>query len=469
VRNGAIVSCGLAFTLVLAACERPIGPTEVSAPVATQASDQAVRRINVLLDRDATPQILSELGAYGTVVQRLDQLRAVTLQAPGSATAELAALPYVVAAGPDAERQGSPVDRVSLTNFAGGLNTWDLDAVDVTNRGVAGRTVPYDGAGVYVGVLDTGLLDTWRQYFPQERIATDLAIAFSGGGADQGQVSTLPNQWERDVNSHGTHVTSTILGYSLNGTPINGVAPRATVIPVKVLNQAGFGWSSVIAAGIVYIADLKASGRLGGAPAVINMSLGGSVLDPVERAAVDYAVARGVIIVAAAGNEGTRGMSYPGAYAPVISVAASGWIGEWVGGTSWWFAGNVPDPTKADDFYITDFSSRQKAGQDLDVAAPGSWVVGPYQTQNGKTSYFFLGGTSMASPHVAGIVALMAQKNPALTPAGAESTLEATAIPLAAGCRSVLDGPGGPSSSICWGADATGSGLATASAALGGP
>jgi subtilisin family serine protease len=466
VRRAAIVRNALAFALALAACERPTSPTELGGPVAAQASGQATSRINLVLDRVPTAAMLSELAAYGNVIERIDAIRALTIQAPASATAQLAALPYVDAAGPDAERQGSPVDPVALSDFTSGINTWNLDAVNVTNFGVAGRTVPYDGTGVYVGVLDTGLLDTWRQYFPEQRIATDLAIAFSGGGQDQGNVSTPTNQWEHDANSHGTHVTSTILGYSFNGVPINGVAPRATVIPVKVLNQSGSGWSSVVARGIVYIADLKASGRLGSAPTVINMSLGGPRLDAVEKAAVDYAIARGVILVGSAGNRGTAGMSYPGAYAPVISVAASGWVGEWVGGSAFWRR-DVPDPTDADDFYIADFSSRAKTGQDLDVAAPGSWVVGPYQLQSGKTSYFFLGGTSMAAPHVAGIVALMAQQNPGLSPSAAESTLESTAIRLAAGCRTVLDGPGGPSSKICWGADATGHGLATADAALG--
>src|SRR6185436_7830294 len=137
----------------------------------------------------------------------------------------------------------------------------------------------------------------------------------------------------------------------------------------KVLNQNGSGWSSVIAAGITYVTDL-ARGPLAGKPVVINMSLGGSVLDAVEKAAVDYAVANGVIVVASAGNSGEAGMGYPGAYAPVISVAASGWKGEWVGASNWWYASNVPDPTNANDYYITDFSSRQHTGQDLDVAAP---------------------------------------------------------------------------------------------------
>jgi len=267
------------------------------------------------------------------------------------------------------------VDSVAATDFANGFNTWDLDATNVTDFG-AGRKVAYDGSGVYVAVIDTGLLDSWRQYFPQERIAYDLGIAFGGGGGEQGSVSSQPNKWEHDQNSHGTHVTSTILGYSLGGTPINGMAPKATVIPVKVLNQNGSGWSSVVARGITYVADLKA-GHLAGHPVVINMSLGGPSLDPMEKAAVDYAVAKGVVVVAAAGNEGEAGMGYPGAYAPVISVAASGWVGEWpANNRAWWNNTNVADPTNAADFYITDFSSREHAGQQLDVAAPGSWVVG---------------------------------------------------------------------------------------------
>ena len=104
------------------------------------------------------------------------------------------------------------------------------------------------------------------------------------------------------------------------------------------------------------------------------MSLGGPEMDAVEMAAIDYAIAQGVIIVASAGNEGTAGMGYPGAYPPVISVAASGWIGEWQppGDRSWWWNLDVSEPTNPNQFYITDFSSRELQGQDLDVAAPGS-------------------------------------------------------------------------------------------------
>ena len=350
-----------------------------------------------------------------------------------------------------------------MTDFADGLSTWDLDAINVTDFGFDNRTVAEDGTGVYVAILDTGLVQNWRMFFPQERISEEYAKAFGGGGNSGINITEVADKWEHDTNSHGTHVTSTILGYNLRGTPVNGVAPLATVIPVKVLNQNGSGWDSVIATAIVYVADLK-DGPLADNPVVINMSLGGPTLDPVMKAAIDYAIGKGVMVVASAGNEGEEGMGYPGAYAPVISVAASGWIGEWTA-AGWWNALNVPDPNIAANFYITDFSSREKPGQQLDVAAPGSWVVGPYEVNFGHVSYYYLGGTSMASPHVAGIVALMAQKDPGLVQSQAEAILKASALPLPAGCRNIFDPNVGPTE-VCWGDDASGSGMVEADAAL---
>jgi subtilisin family serine protease len=436
-----------------------------SAVAATNDPGSRMIGINVVLKQDVSKKTLADLARFGTVRDVIDSIDAVTMRTTKASLPAIRALPYVAAANPDAVRNGAPVDTVAVTNFTNGLSTWDLDAVNVTNLGMNNRQVAQTGEGIYVAVLDTGLLDSWRQYFPEQRVAEEYGIAFGGGGGEVGSVSSQPNKWEHDQNSHGTHVASTILGYNLRGTPVNGVAPQATVIPVKVLNQNGSGWSSVIARGITYIADLK-SGPLANYPVVINMSLGGPVLDAIEKAAIDYAIEQGVVIVASAGNRGEAGMGYPGAYSPVISVAASGWVGEWKGGGTWWYASDVAEPTSADDFYITDFSSREKAGQDLDVAAPGSWIVGPYQVNSGQTSYFFLGGTSMAAPHVAGIAALMLQKNPALQQSDVESILESSAIPLPAGSRNVT-GPDGVQAEIAWGADATGSGLATANAALG--
>lgn len=420
--------------------------------------------VNVLLNTEIKDEIIEELNEHGIILDTLNQIKAVHMKARESEIPLIQAFPFVEAVSPDVERYGRPVDTVGVEGFADGLSTWNLDALNVTEVGFDNRQLDYDGEGVYVAVLDSGLLDSWRQYFPQEHIASEYAICFGGGGMERGQVSTQPNKWEHDQDSHGTHVTSTILGYSLYGTPVNGVAPKATVIPVKVLNQHGFCWSSVASRGIVYVADLKA-GPLAGYPVVINMSLGGPQMDPVEQAAIDYAIAQGVIIVASAGNRGDSGMGYPGAYDPVISVAASGWVGEWTVPDVWWYDLDVSEPTNPDDFYIADWSSRELPEQDLDLAAPGSWVVGPYQLQSGWTSYYYLGGTSMASPHVAGIVALMLQKDPGLTASEAEAILEATAIPLPPGSR-IIWTPWGSTENPSWGADATGAGLADADAAL---
>lgn len=428
--------------------------------------------LNVVLKSDVTAEVLKVLKGHGTVLTVFEELDALTMKVKADKVALIAALPFVEAVGEDAERNGAPIDTVELTDFSGGLSTWNLDLINVTDFGFGNRTVEYDGTGVYVAVLDTGLHDSWRKYFPEERIAVEYAKSFGGGAGEVARVSTQPNKWEHDQNGHGTHVTSTILGYNLGGTPVNGVAPNVKIIPVKVLNQNGRGWSSVIAMGITYIADLKL-GELKDYPIVINMSLGGSVLDPIEKAAINYAIDAGVIIVASAGNNGEDGMGYPGAYEPVISVAAAGWIGEWLPNPNpqiaraWWYAIDAGEPTNLNHIYITEFSSRELDMQDLDVAAPGSWIVGPYQLNSGnRTSHYFLGGTSMASPHVAGIVALMLEKNPTLVASEAEDILEAAAKPMGAGSKDVYQ-PNGTVKVISWGSDATGHGFITADAALG--
>jgi subtilisin len=420
--------------------------------------------INVLLKSEISRSALNDLAKYGSVLDLIPEIHALTMRTTAEGLAAIKKLPFVDTANPDAVRSGAPIDAVSATDFTNGLSTWNLDAVNVTNLG-AGRTIPQDATGVYIGILDTGLLDSWRQYFPQERIATQYAKSFGGGGGENGNVSEQPNKWEHDQNSHGTHVTSTVLGFQVGTTKINGVAPMATIIPVKVLNQNGSGWSSVIARGIVYIAELKRV-YLSGSPVVINMSLGGPELDAIEKSAIDYAIAQGVIIVASAGNGGEAGMGYPGAYQPVISVANLGYVNQFAS-ASWWLTANISDPTNISEFYVAPSSSRQKAGQDLDVAAPGTYIVGPYQVNSGQLSYYYLTGTSMASPHVAGIVALMAQAKPELTATEAETALVTSATPIGPGSRAVIN-PNAPTTTttINWGADAPGAGLVTADAAI---
>ncbi|MES2646682.1 MAG: S8 family serine peptidase [Bacteroidota bacterium] len=439
----------LAFLILALSCNKTVQSPDTGT---SRSPDPAFKGngyigINVLLSEEPGTDILKDLGAYGTVLKVFPEIKALTMKVPGDKLPVIKSLSYVRAANPDAVRQGSPVDAVPVSNFTTGLNTWNLDAVNVTDLN-AGRSVAEDGEGVYVGVLDTGLPDSWRQYFPEERIATQYAKSFGGGGGENGNVSEQPNKWEHDQSTHGGHVTSTIIGYKFGSAYFNGVAPKATIIPVKILNQNGSGWSSVIAEGIVYIAKLK-DGELSENPVIINMSLGGPVLDAVESAALDYAISKGVIIIASAGNSGAAGMGYPGAYKPVISVAAAGWKSEF-STPDWWYNLDVAEPTDVSDFYLAGFSSRQLTGQDLDVTAPGVYIVGPYQFNSGQLTYAFLRGTSMASPHVAGIIALMLQKKASLTPAEVETILESVALPMSEG------------------ANAAGSGFITASAALSG-
>jgi subtilisin family serine protease len=443
--------------------------------------------INVLLNQPPSNSILQDLGTHGRVLDVISQINGVTLRARSSELSTIQTLPYVAGANPDT--LGYPAQ----SDFSDGADDWNLDAVNVTDFGTTPpRVVDYDGDGVYVGVIDSGLPFNWQAYFPEERIAVEFARGFQGGGGERGTVSSQPQTWERDTFGHGIAVTSVILGfrYNLADPPLpatfNGVAPKATIIPVKVFTESDFAWTSVVTRALLYLADLKINGSLGNSPLVINMSLGGFNDDVLQRAAIDYAIAHGVVVVAAAGNDATAGMLRPARYAPVISVGATGPVGEFPPYDPThiqWMLNDVAEIDSSQHF-IAPFSAWELPGQDLDVLAPGFMVPGPYAGRE-IVDYAFVAGTSFACPHVAGIAALILQKNPGLTAPQIEEILENTALPLAPGCRNtrfgdVGLGPGHWASFswtdfanlfffdivVCWNANPAGHGLVQADAAL---
>jgi subtilisin family serine protease len=212
------------------------------------------------------------------------------------------------------------------------------------------------------------------------------------------------------------------------------------------------------------------------------MSLGGPGFDVLQAAAIDHAIANGVVVVASAGNVGYEGMTFPARHPPVISAAAAGWVAQWPPDDPTrveWLLRDVPesDPLQ---YFVWFFSSRALAGEDLDVAAPGGMVAAP-MTVNGKVEYTLFDGMSAASPYVAGVAALMLQKNPSLTQVQIESILESTALPLPSGCHDLTAAGLGPGdfptfgddanvhyfgTTYRWDSTATGAGLLQVDAAL---
>ena len=217
------------------------------------------------------------------------------------------------------------------------------------------------GSGIKVAILDTGI----------DKNHADLSIA---GGVNfvvkRGSVN--PSDWNDD-NGHGTHVAGIVSALN-NNIGVLGVAPDASLYAVKVLDRRGTGYLSDVISGLEWAINNNMD--------VVNMSLGTSSDVQALHNAVDIATSAGVILVAASGNSGdgnslTNNVEYPAKYSSVIAVGAT----------------NSSDT-------VPSWSSD---GLEVEVVAPGVAIRSTYK----GNSYATLSGTSMATPHVTGVIALM--------------------------------------------------------------
>jgi len=299
----------------------------------------------------------AEQSVSSSVVRLTGKLSAPDLlkKVKADPTVELASLNYKrrISAVPNdewyAEDQAAPLNTVRVPQ------AWDLSKS-------TGNQI--------VAVLDTGV---------------DAGHPDLVGHLVTGYNATSPNRGPIDDNGHGTMTLGIIAASANNGIGVAGVGWSAKAMPVKVLAADGSGYDADIAEGIDWAVAHGAK--------VINMSLGGPYDNAVLHDALTRAVNKGVVIVAAAGNDGSPAFQYPAAYPEVIAVGATN-------------AGGV----------LTDFSS---FGDWVDIAAPG-WDILSTGARNltpaGYDPYWYCTGTSCSAPIVAGVAALVKNKWPTFTP-----------------------------------------------------
>ncbi|MGK7942626.1 MAG: S8 family serine peptidase [Crocosphaera sp.] len=289
-----------------------------------------------------------------------------------------------------------------------GGNYWGADLVNAPEVWNAG----YTGDGVVVAVLDTGVDHNHEDL--KDNIWTNWG-EIAGDGIDNdgngyiddvyGWDFTSDSNHTLDIQGHGTHVAGTIAAAN-NGIGVTGIAYNAEIMPVQVLNDSGSGSLDGIVEGIRYAVDNGAD--------VINMSLGSgiwgaalyrSLLEAEYGAALQYASDNNVVVVMSAGNDGASGVfNYPGALAHTWGLAV----------------GAVDENNK-----MADFSNRSGEDKLAYVTAPGVEVLSTTPNNNYESDGY--SGTSMAAPHVAGVVALMLEANPHLTEAQVRQIVTGTA------------------------------------------
>ena len=254
--------------------------------------------------------------------------------------------------------------------------TWGLDRIDQRNRPLSNSyTYNATGSGVTAYIIDTGIRLTHSQFGTRAVSGFD---SVDGGSAD-------------DCNGHGTHVAGTV------GGTTHGVAKGVRLVAVRVLNCQGSGSNSGVIAGVDWVTGNHTAGQ----PAIANMSLGGGANSALDSA-VNNSINDGVSYAVAAGNSNANACN-----SSPSRVGAAMTVGSTTSSDAW--------------------SSFSNYGTCLDIFAPGSSITSAWHTSNTATNT--ISGTSMASPHVAGVAALYLQGSPSASPATVRNAIVASATP----------------------------------------
>jgi subtilisin family serine protease len=253
--------------------------------------------------------------------------------------------------------------------------TWGLDRTDQRYLPLDGTyTYNQTGGSVTVYIIDTGIRASHTEF---------------GGRVTGGYTSILDGNGTNDCNGHGTHVAGTVGGATY------GIAKQVTLVPVRVLNCSGSGTISGVIAGVDWVTANRAG------PSVANMSLGGGASTSLDNA-VNNSIASGVTYAVAAGNSNANACNYsPARVAAALTVGAT---------------------TSSDSR-----ASYSNYGTCLDLFAPGSSITSAWHTSNTATNT--ISGTSMATPHVAGVAALYLETAPGAAPATVASAITSNATP----------------------------------------
>jgi subtilisin family serine protease len=366
-----LVAVGAAF--VIAGCSDSAIPTEgtPSAPLMSlQAQGGQAQETYIVVFRDGVadvPGLARRLAAEnGGELGFTYQhaIRGFSATFPAAAIEALRRHPLVAVVEAD------QVFTISATQSPA---TWGIDRIDQANLPLSGSyTYNATGAGVRSYIIDTGIRNGHTDF---------------GGRASSGFTAINDGRGTDDCNGHGTHVAGTVGGATW------GVAKSTSLIAVRVLNCRGSGTTSGVIAGVDWVTANHTK------PAVANMSLGGGASSTLDNA-VANSIAAGVTYAIAAGNSNANACNYsPARVASALTVGAT---------------------TSSDAR-----ASYSNFGSCLDLFAPGSSITSAWSTSNTATNT--ISGTSMASPHVAGVAALILEGSPGSSPSAVASAITSNA------------------------------------------